>query len=295
MSHFTVLVIGGNVDEQLAPYDEDIRVEDYSNGIVSDDDLLSFVKHYCDDEKAIAQVKELSLDELYAKFGEGWNGGTWKKNDDGQYEEMSTYNPKSKWDWYSVGGRWSGYFKLKAGAKGEIGESGVFDNEAPEGTADILLKGDIDFDAMKNEAGEEAATRYDIVFKAIKDTPINESWEKISEAIAPDYAKAREVYHAQVRVAAFKSVCEEHTDKFGFFSSVEDYNTDRETFIERTRNSAVAPFAVVIGGVWHEKGEMGWFGMSHNEVSQDEWNKKVAELIDSVPDDTEFTLVDCHT
>ena len=30
--------------------------------------------------------------------------------DDGQ---MITYNPNSKWDWYSIGGRWSGFLPLK--------------------------------------------------------------------------------------------------------------------------------------------------------------------------------------
>ena len=27
-----------------------------------------------------------------------------------QYGEESTYNPKAKWDWYEIGGRWDGHY-----------------------------------------------------------------------------------------------------------------------------------------------------------------------------------------
>lgn len=49
-----------------------------------------------------------------------------------------------------------------------------------------------------------------------------------------------------------------------------------------------------MNGVWCAKGEMGWFGMSDDELSQDDWNRKVNELIDGLPDDTLMTIVDCH-
>ena len=39
---------------------------------------------------------------------------------------------------------------------------------------------------------------------------------------------------------------------------------------------------------------MGWFGMSHNEVSEDEWLAKFNQMIDELPDDTLLTVVDCH-
>jgi hypothetical protein len=34
-------------------------------------------------------------------------------------------NPNAKWDWYQVGGRWNGYFKLKDGTLGLLGEPGL--------------------------------------------------------------------------------------------------------------------------------------------------------------------------
>lgn len=81
MSHFPVLVIGDNIDAQLAAYDETIEVPPYPQPC------------WCKGSNA-------TCDECH---------GT------GTY--MSTYNPKSKWDWYEVGGRWSGWLVNRSGAQ----------------------------------------------------------------------------------------------------------------------------------------------------------------------------------
>ena len=56
-----------------------------------------------------------SFDETYAKFGEDWNGNRWRKDENGVWAIYSTYNPDSKWDWYSVGNRWDNSIKTKDG------------------------------------------------------------------------------------------------------------------------------------------------------------------------------------
>ena len=55
------------------------------------------------------------FDNQYEEHGEDWNGSRWKKNDNGVLEEWSTYNPDSKFDWYSLGGRWGKSIKTKSG------------------------------------------------------------------------------------------------------------------------------------------------------------------------------------
>ena len=55
------------------------------------------------------------FDKQYEEHGEGWNDYQWKKNDDGVWEEWSTYNPNSVYDWYTQGGRWSQSIKTKSG------------------------------------------------------------------------------------------------------------------------------------------------------------------------------------
>jgi hypothetical protein len=41
-------------------------------------------------------------------------------------------------------------------------------------------------------------------------------------------------------------------------------------------------------------GEWVWFGIVHEEQDEDEWLKQFNKLIDSLPEDTLLTLVDCH-
>lgn len=54
--------------------------------------------------------------ECYEENGEDWNDNSWKLNEEtGIWEEFSKYNPDSKWDWYSIGGRWNQGIKTKSG------------------------------------------------------------------------------------------------------------------------------------------------------------------------------------
>lgn len=61
-----------------------------------------------------------------------------KPNENNRYGYF--HNPNAKWDWYSLGGRRSGMIKLKDGATGKIGESGVFKNSVG---IDSAVKSDI--------------------------------------------------------------------------------------------------------------------------------------------------------
>lgn len=110
MSHFVVLVIGNDIEAQLESYDENIVVEKYSEGFVSEDEKKRMMEYYKD------KGQFDNFDECYSQFGNDWNGNRYEKNEDGQWESFSTYNPDSKWDWYVIGGRWSGFLKLKDGA-----------------------------------------------------------------------------------------------------------------------------------------------------------------------------------
>jgi len=128
MSHFTVMVIGDEPEDQLAKYSENIEFDEYLVGAVSEDEKNDFIDYYKDkyfgnDDK--------SFDELYELYGEEWNRNKWRINpEDGEWSKYSTYNPDSKWDWYSLGGRWSGrVLKIKDGATGVKGRAGVFDNK----------------------------------------------------------------------------------------------------------------------------------------------------------------------
>lgn len=116
-------------------------------------------------------------------------------------------NPNSKWDWYSLGGRWTGFFKVKEGINNySIGRPGLMTDEAENGKADQIRKRDIDFDFMKKEAAEKAAKQYDEIMKIIGHLPVNKPWKEIADSYPENETQeAREAYWKQERCLAFKN------------------------------------------------------------------------------------------
>lgn len=203
----------------------------------------------------------------------------------------------SKWDWYSVGGRWSDFFVLKPGKTGELGTPGVFDNVAGPSTADVLTIGDIDFAKMRDTAAAEAAEAWDKVRGAAGDMTSFNTWAETREACIAEFGEtleamgeARSRYNGQDQIKR----CEAAKVIDGWHASLDDYIVDRDTFITRARNRAGVPFAIVKDSKWYERGSMGWWGMVSNEEDMDTWVTKFWELMDGLPDDTIITVVDCH-
>ena len=113
---------------------------------------------------SVDHIPDPTIEELVAWMNE-WDDGEYGIDEEGPYR-ISHYNPKSKWDWYEIGGRWRGYFKLKAEAMDQVdtlavvGRPGSFDNEQRY-DADHTLKKYIDIAGMRDLAGERAASTWD--------------------------------------------------------------------------------------------------------------------------------------
>ena len=138
MSHFTVLVIGENPEEQLAPFSEHISVEPYEKDC------------YClQRDNADGKPNPECLD----CFGTG--------------KYTTTCNPKSKWDWYSLGGRWCGLFVLKPGAsgvRGRVGVTGACSSDNPEHVDQARVE-DIDWDGMRKQRRIERESDWDRIMQ----------------------------------------------------------------------------------------------------------------------------------
>jgi len=203
-------------------------------------------------------------------------------------------NPEKQWDWWQVGGRWSGYFKLKAGASGELGSKGLMGscrNDGP-GRADQALKGDIDIDGMRSEAAAEDGQKWDAVRAITGDLDDLVSWNEMLERFPGDIDAARTAYHAQRARQAIAEVG--NTDPRFTFLQLDDYKVSRDVFTKSAADSAICTFAVLKDGKWYERGNMGWFGCVSDEKDPEAWNREFAALIDGLPDDTLLTVVDCH-
>ena len=291
MSHFTVIVIGDNIEEQLSPFDENLELPLRKRDALTEADKTSMVDWYKEHNKF-----EGTFEECIALYGNDWNGDTWKKDYKGDWYEFSNYNDQAQWDWYSVGGRWTGYFKPKTGKTGEMGESGSFNNKPENGYVDVIKKGDLDFDGMREDSKQKALAHYKLLESCFPDgfPKMNIFWKDVNY----NSEKEKGAYHNQPAKLVLKNIdkdklTKEQQDVFTWVN-LEDYQCTLEEYGEKAYNSSISPFAMVLDYQWIEKGSMGWFGVSSDEMEQNDWDSIVNNIIDELDDETTLTLVDCH-
>lgn len=127
MSHFVGLCFGVNWENNLNRYYEGLEVEAYI--VYTKEEAIDEIKrtHARNYEHAIEALQQSDLNsELIEHYQNIIDKGlfisyedAWKKAKDWGYEIdedenlLSTYNPDSKWDWYSIGGRWDGFLHYK--------------------------------------------------------------------------------------------------------------------------------------------------------------------------------------
>lgn len=220
MSHFCVYVFhdkNTSIGDLLAPYNESIEFEPYVE--YTKEEAIAKVRKDIEDYKNGTYAEYLKNPEEYEnKYGFNNNHIKYLKDEfpkklnwtdeqcydhikedytpdmiDNDGNLLSKYNPKSKWDWYEVGGRWYGGIPMKTNMKLEIKSC----NECKVSQIDM---------------------------------------DKIE-----------------------------------------------------------SPYAYIdTNGIWNERGEMGWFGMSSNDKDKDSWDDEFKKFIKSQKKSTIVTLVDCH-
>src|ERR1043165_1149323 len=169
MSHFTVLVIGSNIEQQLHPFHE-FECTGISDEFVVDVDITEEVQSdieeqgslekglewaYCLSNKVVSDENQVDRDGAH-KFGYA------VVRDGKLIKAVNRTNPNEKWDWYQVGGRWSGFFLLKDGSR-----------------ADQALFKDIDIKGMRQEAENKATERYNNAHRVMGPTAVPDSWETV--------------------------------------------------------------------------------------------------------------------
>jgi hypothetical protein len=265
MSHFSVVVVGEDVDGQLAPYSE----QDYDERYATFEDMTGEIeegwKQYPLDLLADggSDVEYKTIEE----YAEGHHG--YKKNDEGNYGYE--HNPNAQWDWWEVGGRWNGFFTSKT-----TGES----------VNQIAVK-DLAVESERGNAEAEARKAFAVWRAIFHHLGQPRSWAECRDSNQTDIDAARKVYNAQEAIKAYKKV--------------DDWNCpvallgfDEDDYVARMRDQVFVPYAVVKDGKWVGKGQMGWFGTSHDDASEGEWCHSVQELLMDLDPDTLLTVVDCH-
>ena len=281
-------------------------------------ELYSF-RDFCEQYCGFAIVRDSAELDITGKHKFDWC----RVNDKGEIVSVvKRTNPNAKWDWYTVGGRWDGYFKLKESVVSEANEEGDIadhkaniesqamelltktlegaditlisnQNEKQPKTSNCCLKRNIDIDGMCHETAEKAREYWRQCTEVIRGETWM-SWEEVKRQ--PDFHNKIDHYHdfywsqpplVRLEEANLLPICNPRPDQL--------LGTTEEEYIDDVVNGAFAPYAFVKDSVWAAKGEMGHWGFSVDNMSRREWNKKFRKMFDALPGDTLLTLVDCHT
>jgi hypothetical protein len=140
MSHFSVLILGDDPEGQLDPYWElDLPADELPEDYRAEFTTLVATGAFETKAREIIAGIEASRPELAASYQklladgrieailEDWHGG--QKNADGDWGYYR--NPQDKWDWFVLGGRFSGLLHLLPGRAGVSGEN----RRTPDGGA----------------------------------------------------------------------------------------------------------------------------------------------------------------
>ena len=272
MSHFKVAVI--HSDDQTA---EDM-LEPYIEEVDSDSEYAEFEIEVKNGEEKQKQDEELSEDywqksenkenlEKYSKmepaeFVEEYYG--YLKNDNGDWGYWR--NPNAKWDWYQIGGRWAGQLKLKNGKTGKCGEKSLLLKENPykEGYADSAKIEDIDFIGMEKEECFDLVKGY--------------------------YASVEKRKQLEIEGKTEEEIQKEMCWKFA------EVNKDETIGDYLNRKVGFSSFAVLDDDGWHERAEMGWWGIERNEKEpKEKWESNFYDRFLKGRENLNLTIVDCHT
>lgn len=293
MSHFTVLVIGDNPEQQLAPYQENnmgdcpkeyLQFFDKTEELLSGWESETITRIQLESGELVSPIDErfrvpghilggtgshnppkhlkrieVPVKQLYQSFDDYARDfcGYEKDSQTGKYGYWE--NPNAKWDWYQLGGRWTGFFLLKQDAAlRSVGTPGILTAPAAPGRTDQCFAKDVDWYAMNFAWRLEA----------------QKDWNEFQAWLNAGRSKNKHPY---------------------FDFGVELRNEDFESYDEfMVRRATVCTFAVLKDGVWCEKGEMGWFACVSNAKDPGVWQKQFQMIIESLQGDELLSLYDCH-
>lgn len=127
MSHFIGLCFGYNWENDLEQYYEGLEVDEYIR--YTKEEAIEKAKKYhtSNYEYAVKQLESNTITpenlvyytDIVSKGCSLSDKDAWERVQNWGYKIddkgnlLTTYNPNSKWDWYSIGGRWSGFLPLK--------------------------------------------------------------------------------------------------------------------------------------------------------------------------------------
>lgn len=166
----------------------------------------------------------------------------------------TTYNPHSKWDWWTIGGRWEQQYRDKQLQKVSV---------LRQALADTLVNIK-DPEAQAELAAVEAEIA--VVEEDFRNKRGNLTWDDL------DAVKAK------------RHDCKAYLPWWFPYSLV---TKETELATDETTNE-------LTGYEWHTQGRMGWFGMSAEDYTPEQWVEKLIEILADKNEDDYLVYIDFH-
>jgi hypothetical protein len=216
-------------------------------------------------------------------------------------------NPHKTWDWWKIGGRWSGFFPVKpeSGLKGEAKLVDSYDGNIATRRRTEAAKvnycriSDIDFDAVEQQMDESIAE-----FKI--------AWKEYLDGKEFDWHEGPREKALSIGLVSCKDGSEltkEEREEIGYkllpwkqqrTEGVTRYDvatlvTDKQIDQLRATWCPIKGYARLDSEGWHAPGRMGWFGCSSDEPEQyKEYASSALDWYKAGNQDDIVFIVDCH-
>lgn len=174
----------------------------------------------------------------------------------------------SKWDWFTVGGRWTGLLHLKQGAQGSNGKPGL--QTAPNSDpskADIALAGDVDWPSMRQEEVEQVRKQW-------------MDWQSLPP---------KEEAEARTRAIFDRNMLFLETEKV---MDIESGISESDYMTKYALHKALTFAYIDTAGRWVERGSMGWWATVSEK--NDDYDRQWWQFAEGLPAGQRVFAVDCH-
>lgn len=172
-----------------------------------------------------------------------------------------------------------------------------------EGRADLARKGDIDFEVMRTLAGVRADAQYDEFEKATAGLEVPPTWDEIRDKHGAkdfqqeDFSERVESARSEFRNFPWVRALDEARLSPFFGDTHEHWKVNqggRAAYVSEAVKDAFSTFAILLDGQWHERGDVGWFGIVSDEMDGEDWSRHADSLLNSLPDDAWLAVYDLH-
>lgn len=253
--------------------------------------------HRTPEHLAEVEVPHKERYKTFEEFASKWHGSKRdpKTNRHGYWE-----NPNARWDWYAIGGRWTGFFPLRDPRTATLGERGAFGNPPRPWYGDVCRLSEIDTDAMAREA-RDGFEKWWLAFEAYRrdpaakqdpfDGPRAKAYDLGLVVVRRGPPEPGEESRAHRWGDIHRNITDERRDWHDVISDIT--KADAERLVPAFSPSA--PYATLDVNGWHADGEMGWFGCSSEEPGgRLEHKASYPEWLTTTPPGDVLVAVDCH-